>query len=128
MSSVAPVILVVEDEPMLRRVVAMTLRGERFAVLEAADGTEALEILRRGDQIDLLLTDVRMPGINGYELAAESLAMRPSMPVALMTGYTDDEMPAAIREAKLPVLRKPFDFATLGSNIAKMMALPSPPP
>jgi DNA-binding NtrC family response regulator len=120
--SASPVILLVEDEPMLRRVVAMTLKGDGFTVFEAGDGIDALAILRSDQRLDLLLTDVRMPGMNGYQLAGEALALRPGLPVILMTGFSDDEMPAAIREAAIPTLRKPFDFATLGSSLRKLVA------
>lgn len=115
------VVLLAEDEPMLRKVVAVTLRVEGFVVLEAADGTDALEIVQSGQEIDVLLTDVRMPGLNGYQLAAASLAMRPSMPVILMTGYTDEEMPDAIRDAAIPMIRKPFDFAKLGESVREVI-------
>lgn len=115
------VVLLAEDEPMLRQVVAVTLRVEGFVVLEAGDGTDALEIVQSGQEIDVLLTDVRMPGLNGYQLAAASLAMRPSMPVILMTGYTDEEMPDAIRDAAIPMIRKPFDFAKLGESVREVI-------
>jgi DNA-binding NtrC family response regulator len=116
------VLLLVEDEPMLRQVVALTLKVEGFVVVEAEDGTAGLEILRSDKAIDVLLTDVRMPGLNGYQLAVSALTMRPRMPVILMTGYADDEMPDAIREAEIPIIRKPFNFAKLGGSIREIVA------
>ena len=110
-------VLVVEDEPLLRRVVRATLLHEGFTVIEAGDGNEGLEILRSEQPIDVLLTDVKMPGLNGYQLAEASLSLRPEMGVMLMTGYADEAVPDALREASIPVLRKPFDFASLGSSI-----------
>ena len=115
------VVLLVEDEPMLRQVVAMTLRREGFSVVEAGDGTAALRILASGDPVDVLLTDVRMPGMSGYQLAESALAARPSLRVALMTGYADEEAPDAIRRAAIPTIQKPFDFATLGASLRKVI-------
>jgi two-component system cell cycle sensor histidine kinase/response regulator CckA len=120
-SVTTPVLLLVEDEPMLRRVVAITLRREGFDVLEAGDGTEGLEILQSGQLVDVLLTDVRMPNMDGYRLAEASLSLRPQLPVILMTGYTDEEMPDAIRRAAIPMIRKPFNFANLAVSIRGMM-------
>ena len=111
------VVLVVEDEPMLRRVVAMTLRSEGFVVLENEDGETGLVTLRSDEPIDALLTDVKMPGISGYELAAEALSLRPGMPIALMTGFADEDVPESIRRASIPIIRKPFNFANLGASI-----------
>jgi DNA-binding NtrC family response regulator len=110
-------VLVAEDEPMLRVVVRETLRHAGFAVIEAEDGTEGLEILQSDRAIDALLTDVKMPGLNGYQLAEASLSLRPRMRVILMTGYADEVIPDAIKRASIPVLRKPFDFASLGDSI-----------
>ena len=116
------VILLVEDEPMLRQVVALTLKGEGFVVVEAGDGSAGLEILKSDKAIDVLLTDVRMPGLNGYQLAVSALTLRPRMPVILMTGYADDEIPDAIRQAKIPMIRKPFNFAKLGGSIREIVS------
>ena len=116
-----PVVLVVEDEAMLRRVVALTLKREGFAVLEAGDGAEGLELLRSEAPIDVLLTDVRMPVMDGYQLAEASLSLRPGMPVILMTGFTNEDMPDSIRRAAIPMIRKPFDFASLGGSIRQTL-------
>ena len=115
-------VLVAEDEPMLRAVVRETLRRGGFAVIEAEDGTAGLEILRSDRAIDALLTDGKMPGLNGYQLAEASLSLRPAMSVILMTGYADEAIPDAIRKASIPVLRKPFDFASLASSIRQFIA------
>ena len=116
------ILLLVEDEPMLRQVVAMTLKVEGFVVIEAEDGTAALEILRTDKPVDVLLTDVRMPGVSGYELAASSLKLRPRLPVIFMIGFADDEMPDSIRDASIPMIRKPFNFAKLGTSIRELSA------
>jgi len=110
-------VLVAEDEAMLRVVVRETLRHAGFDVVEAADGTAGLEILQSDRAIDVLLTDVKMPGLNGYQLAEACLRLRPATSVILMTGFADEAIPDAIRKASIPVMRKPFDFATLGKSI-----------
>jgi DNA-binding NtrC family response regulator len=69
----------------------------------------------------VLLTDVRMPGLNGYQLAEAGLSLRPAMPILLMTGYADEEMPQAIRDAEIPMMRKPFNFSTLGVSLREIV-------
>ena len=64
-------VLLAEDEPMLRAVVRETLRRAGYTVIEAADGTAGLEILQSDLPIDVLLTDIKMPGLNGYQLAQQ---------------------------------------------------------
>ena len=110
-------VLVAEDEAMLRAVVRETLRRSGFHVLEAADGADGLEILKSATPIDLLLTDIKMPRLNGYQLAEACLSLRPATRVILMTGYADEMVPDAIRAASIPVLRKPFDFANLAKSV-----------
>jgi CheY-like chemotaxis protein len=110
-------VLLAEDEPMLRQVVRETLRRAGFVVIEAADGTAGLEILQSDTLIDIMLTDVKMPGLNGYQLAEASLSLRPQMRVMLMTGYADEAIPEAIRAASIPIIRKPFNFANLASSL-----------
>jgi DNA-binding NtrC family response regulator len=116
------IVLLAEDEEMLRRVVGVTLRHAGFVVIEAADGTAGLEILRSGTSIDMLLTDVKMPGLNGYQLAEAGLSLRPAMKVMLMTGYADEAMPDIIREASIPILRKPFDFENLAGSLRQVLS------
>ncbi|HYI07602.1 MAG TPA: response regulator [Thermoanaerobaculia bacterium] len=125
-SSTAPeenrfTVLLAEDEPMLRRVVGVTLRLGGFAVIEAADGTAGLEILQSDTSIDMLLTDVKMPGLNGYQLAEAGLSLRPGMRVMLMTGYADEAIPDVIREASIPILRKPFNFDNLATSVRNVI-------
>ena len=114
-------VLLAEDEPMLRRVVGVTLRHGGFVVIEAADGTAGLEILQSETSIDVLLTDVKMPGLNGYQLAEAGLSLRPAMKVMLMTGFADEAIPDAIREASIPILRKPFNFENLASSVREVI-------
>jgi CheY-like chemotaxis protein len=114
-------VLLAEDEPMLRQVVRATLQHAGYDVIEAADGNAGLKILQSESPIDILLTDVKMPGMNGYQLAEAGLSLRPALKVMLMTGYADEVIPDAIREASIPILRKPFNFANLATSIREVI-------
>jgi CheY-like chemotaxis protein len=116
----APKVLIADDEAMLRVVTAETLQDAGFQVCEASDGTRALEILRSDPSIDLLVSDIKMPGLNGIELAEAGLKLRPELKILLMTGYATEDPPDSLRS--LEVLRKPFDLnqlATLALNLVR---------
>lgn len=119
-------ILVVEDETMLLLVIAETLREAGFEVWEASDGDAALEILNRQPDVDLLITDIKMPGMNGYQVADASLRLRPDLKVLFMTGYAQEPIPQNVKQAGIPVLHKPFDFNKL-PQIAKNLVDGSAP-
>jgi PAS domain S-box-containing protein len=110
-------ILVVEDEAPVRAVTRQLLERNGYTVMEAADGPAALALVDGeggGRHIDLLLTDVIMPGMSGRELANKLRALRPNLRVLFMSGYTDD---AVVRhgmlEPGLAYLEKPFRPPTL---------------
>jgi two-component system, cell cycle sensor histidine kinase and response regulator CckA len=104
-------ILLVEDEAPVRAVTRQLLERNGYTVLEAADGPAALALVNGGigERVDLLLTDVIMPGMSGRELAKELIAGRPGLRVLFMSGYADD---AVVRhgmwEPHLAYLEKPF--------------------
>ena len=101
------VVLVAEDEVVVRNIVCFLLNHEGYQVLSAADGAEALALAREYQgTIDLLLTDITMPRMNGVVLAAQMISERPGIRVLLMSGKISSE----IREKNihLPFLRKPF--------------------
>jgi len=106
-------ILLAEDEPMLRMIAADTLRDSGYEVVEAIDGAAALEILKSEARVDLLISDVKMPRMTGYELVEAGLALRPGLRVLFMTGYAQAPMPPVIASANIPVLHKPFDLDEL---------------
>ena len=81
-------VLVVEDDEEVRTFVTETLRGLNYRVLEAADGEAALPLVRRSEAIDLLLTDVVMPGMNGRALGDAAQQHRPGLKILYMTGYS----------------------------------------
>jgi PAS domain S-box-containing protein len=112
--SVTGTILVVEDEPDLRFLICEFLKSKGFQILEAGDGTEALAISSGyAGAIDLLLTDVVMPGMRGPELAARLLEARPSIRVIYVSGYTREAIPGDEIKARGLLLQKPFRLEEL---------------
>jgi CheY-like chemotaxis protein len=103
-------VLLVEDEAALRKLTRKTLLDAGFTVLEAKDALEAIEIARQtATHIDLLLTDVIMPGMSGRALAEALSPQRPEMRVIYMSGYSDGVIAKhGIVNAELAILRKPF--------------------
>ena len=103
-------IMLVEDEEVVRLMVMEVLRGEGYTVLDARNGTDANTMAEKhSGRIDLLITDMTMPGLSGWELARRMSVNRREMPVLFMSGYTDHE---AARWGKLDLptefLQKPF--------------------
>lgn len=85
-------IFLVEDEEIVRGMLAEVLRGSGYTVVEARHGPEALDLAaRQTEPIHLLITDMLMPGMNGWELASKLLVARPDLPVLYISGYSDDE-------------------------------------
>jgi two-component system, cell cycle sensor histidine kinase and response regulator CckA len=103
-------VLLVEDEPALRKLTRKTLLDAGFTVLEAKDALEAIEIAKQSaTHIDLLLTDVIMPRMSGRALAEALSPRRPEMRVIYMSGYSDGVIARhGVVEAELTILRKPF--------------------
>ncbi|MFZ2491881.1 MAG: response regulator [Thermoanaerobaculia bacterium] len=102
-------ILVVEDDPLVRHLVSTTLKTNGYSVLQARDGSEALEVARTSPAIDLLLSDVVMPTINGVEVARTLAGSRPAMRVVLMSGYAQDTLDSyGVNAPEKVTLHKPF--------------------
>ncbi len=112
-------VLVVEDDVLVRRFVTSEIRALGYQVVEAGNGPEALDVIRGRDDIDLLLSDMVMPGgINGSELAAEAAALRPGLKVLFTSGYTDDEVALYnLESSHAPVLVKPFSPEELARHL-----------
>lgn len=114
-------VLLVEDEPEVRKVIRMQLTSLGHPVLEAADGIEALALLENVDDIAMLISDTVMPGgLHGSELASRARSLRPGLPVLLITGYASEGQRARTA-ADVPVLRKPFDTPTLAHALAHLL-------
>lgn len=114
-------ILLVEDEPAVRSLFSQALRQAGYTLHEARNGQEALEVFDRvGAEIDLLLTDIRMPLIGGSELAARLLARRPNLRLLYISGYAAkvDIGPNAA------LLQKPFVRADLLRAVRSLLDRP----
>jgi len=112
------VILVVDDEVMLQNIARITLEGDGYFVLTAHDGEEALHISREfPGTIHAVLSDVRMPKMDGMEFRERILKERPGVPILLMSGYVDTVIPDDVA-----FLKKPFDPAALIDRIHELLA------
>ncbi|TXD34908.1 response regulator [Lujinxingia vulgaris] len=118
-------ILLVEDDDALRQPIRMLLERKGYHVLEAANAEEALELSRTyGGPIDLLLSDVIMPGLDGLALSRRITSTRPETAVLLMSGYTADAL-LATETGDLPrLLQKPFGMDTLTHAIRALLSAP----
>ncbi len=119
----AETILLVEDDPDVRRFVAMALRRSGYRILEAAAGEEAL-MRYSAETFDLLVTDISMPKINGRELAARFRSLKPEIKVLLISGYDDSGESVAIPGAAF--LAKPFSQKAIGAKIREVLGKPWP--
>jgi CheY-like chemotaxis protein len=119
------VVLVAEDEPVVRNMVKRLLEQSGLTLLVAADGHAALELARSHDgPIDVLLTDVVMPNMGGRELAERLAAERPDLRVIYMSGYAEDESLRAGALGDAVFMQKPFDPAALTKTIHEVMRRP----
>jgi CheY-like chemotaxis protein len=114
----AATILVVDDDALISLGTADLISDMGLVAVEAYSGHEALEVLERGDRVDVLVTDYSMPGMTGIELATRARALRPGLPVLLATGY--NELPGGAG-SDLPRLSKPFHVSELRAALLKAM-------
>ena len=116
-------ILIVDDSREIRHLVTRALREAQYAVLEAGDGALALQILEHGGvHVDLVLTDIRMPRLDGVELGRRIAARQRRIPVLYMTGSAgEDIIPNSADLLLAPLLRKPFPMSTLVDTVGRML-------
>jgi len=119
----AETVLVVEDEDGIRRVVTRALATAGYRVLQARDGVQALEVARdHQGTIDLLLTDVVMPRMDGRTLAETLVAQRPKMRVLYTSGYTDDAvLRYGVQHAEVAFLTKPYTIQALRQRVRELL-------
>src|ERR1035437_5046864 len=119
-------VLVVEDEPAVRALAKVVLERQGYTVLVAENGAAALDVATRDPRpIHVLLTDLVMPGMNGYELASRVAVLRPSIKVVFMSGYTADVLTGFDVKAGQAFISKPFSEKALAAKLRE--ALDAPP-
>jgi len=116
-------ILLVEDEPSILKMTRMMLERKGYTVLSAGTPAEALEIAREhGDKIDLLITDVIMPGMNGRDLAEKLISLYPNIKFLFMSGYSANVIAhQGILEQGVPFIQKPFSMKDLADKLRKVL-------
>lgn len=118
-------ILVVDDEAGIRATVAANLELAGFEVVEAEDARRAIETLERDARFDLLLSDIRMPGMSGVELFQHVKKTRPDLPVILMTAFAlENQIAEAIASGVFTVLTKPFEVDAAVSTLRRASEKP----
>jgi len=116
-------ILVIDDEPSVRMLIAEVLADAGFAAIEAADGPSALTIIESNARIDLLITDVGLPGgLNGRQIADAARVQRPGLKVLFVTGYAENVASQGSQmDAGMSLITKPFEIATLAQKIREVL-------
>jgi len=115
-------ILLVEDEPSVAAITEAMLVDLGHRVRRAGDAAEALEFLRSDVHIDVLFSDVMMPGgINGAQLAIEARAMRPELRILLTSGFAGEELEAALAGGSQPFIRKPYLASELAQALEELI-------
>jgi len=119
-------ILVVDDDPVIGKSFDRVLSGKGYAVIKAETGEAAIEKLATEDY-DLVVTDIRMPGMSGLEVAERVRTKQPWMPVLIVTGYGSDESEARAKAAGVTeFLRKPLSPEMIESSVGAAVAAPPP--
>ena len=115
-------VLVVEDEPVIRNLIIEVLQDLGYRALEASDGPAGLKVLQSRQRIDLLVTDVGLPGINGRQLADAARETRPDLKVLFITGYAENATLAnGFLDPGMEIFTKPFAVEALATRIRSMI-------
>ena len=120
-------ILLVEDEDMVRAVAERALVRQGYKVLTANDGEQGLEVLAGDVPIDLLISDVVMPNMDGPAMVAQARRAFPHLPVLFMSGYAEEQLRKSIDIANVAFLPKPFSVSQLAQAASDAMAMAPPP-
>jgi two-component system cell cycle sensor histidine kinase/response regulator CckA len=116
-------VLLVEDEDMVRTVAERALTRQGYKVLTAADGEQGLEVLASGEAIDLLISDVVMPNMDGPAMVARARHAYPDLPVLFMSGYAEEQLRKSIDIANVAFLPKPFSVSQLAEAARDALAM-----
>jgi PAS domain S-box-containing protein len=116
-------VLVVEDEPVVRGVILEMLGEQGYRTIEAIDGLAGLRILQSNARIDLLVTDVGLPGMNGRQLADQARENRPDLKILFITGYAESVAIAdGFLQPGMEMITKPFDLGNLSRRVRAMVS------
>jgi two-component system cell cycle sensor histidine kinase/response regulator CckA len=115
-------VLLVEDEPMVRAVAERALTRHGYTVITANNGEEALDVLERGDDIALLISDVVMPAMDGPTMVREARKTRPELPILFMSGYAEEQLRKSIDLDNVAFLPKPFSVQELAEAARRAIA------
>ncbi|MEO5586616.1 MAG: PAS domain-containing protein [Novosphingobium sp.] len=116
------VVLVVEDEAVVRGLIVEVLGELGYQAIEAADGTKGLEILQSKRRIDLLVTDIGLPGLNGRQMTDAARVLRPDLKVLFMTGYAENAaLASGFLEPGMAMVTKPFAMDVLARRIREII-------
>jgi len=115
-------VLVVEDEPVVRGLIVEILSDLGYRAIEAGDGNEGLEILQSKRKIDLMITDMGLPGLNGRQIADAGRQLRPELRVLFMTGYAENAaLASGFLEPGMAMITKPFAMELLASRVREIL-------
>ena len=115
-------VLLVEDEPMVRAVAERALTRHGYSVITADNGEAALEVIARGEEIDLLISDVVMPGMDGPTMVDEARKQRPDLKILFMSGYAEEQLRDSIGVDNAHFLPKPFSVQELAEAAKRALA------
>jgi two-component system cell cycle sensor histidine kinase/response regulator CckA len=119
-----PTILIVEDAEAIRKMVSAMLSQNGFNCLEASDGAEALRLLQVVEDVQLVLTDMIMPIMDGAELARQLTQWRPDMRILFMSGYIEDPVVRALEGSPRLFVPKPFTASVLMEKVRQALDHP----
>ena len=116
-------VLLVEDEPMVRSVAERALTRHGYTVITADNGEDALEIIEKNEPIDLLISDVVMPGMDGPTMVRKARESRPDLKILFMSGYAEEQLRKSIDLENVNFLPKPFSVTDL-AEAARRAVMP----
>lgn len=118
-----PVVLLVEDEAVVREITGRVLENAGYRVLESGSASEALHLAsKHAGRLDLLLTDVVMPGMTGIDLADQLRSLQPDLVTVFMSGYAEGDIQRRISVTSTMHIQKPFTVNSLLSRIAEALS------
>ena len=116
-----PHLVVVDDESVHRETLEMLLQGSGVVVTGCASADEAMNVLRRGEHVDLMLSDVVMPGTDGLQLFDQARKLRPDLPIVLVTGR-DSAMEWVVQKGSVALL-KPYSIDSLNGVLREYLGV-----